>query len=114
MGSTLQEILPGRGDKEGQSYRLKRGAALLLLVVSWLFLLTNFPVTRPVIWFPLSIAAALLYAFLIFIADKKELAAEFLLAVLIILAGVVAALQLQWLKLAFFPVVVAAVYFFPF
>jgi two-component system cell cycle response regulator len=113
MGSTLQKILPGRGDKEGQGHRLKRGAALLLLVVSWLSLLTNFPLTRPGIWFPLSAATALLYAFLIFTADKKELSAEFLLAVLIIMAGVISALRLQWLKLAFFPVVVAIVYFYP-
>jgi diguanylate cyclase (GGDEF)-like protein len=113
MGSTLQKILQGRGDKEGQGHRLKRGAALLFLVVSWLSLLTNSPVTHPVIWFPLSAMAVFLYAFLIFAADKEELSAEFLLAVLVILAGVISALGLKWLKLAFFPAVAATVYYYP-
>lgn len=35
------------------------------------------------------------------------------MAVLIILAGVISALRLQWLKLVFFPIVVALVYFYP-
>ncbi len=85
-----------------------------MLVVSWLFLLTNISVTRPIIWFPLSVATALLYAFLVFSADKRELSAEFLFAVLVVLAGIISALKLPWLKLVFFPLIIAAVYFFPF
>lgn len=84
-----------------------------MLVVSWLFLLANLPATRPIIWFPLSVATALLFAFLVFGADKKELSAEFLFAVLVILTGVISALKLPWLKLVFFPVIVAIVYFYP-
>ncbi len=42
-----------------------------------------------------------------------ELSAEFLLACLIILAGIISVLKLQWLKLVFFPVVVGIVYFYP-
>src|SRR5512139_1685078 len=111
MGGTLQKILPGRGDQERQSYRLKRSFALLLLVASWLFLLANFTVARPVVWFPLSVATALFYAFLVFGADKRELSAEFLLSVLVVLTGIISALKLPWLKLVFFPLVIAVVYY---
>jgi diguanylate cyclase (GGDEF)-like protein len=113
MGSTLQKILPGRGDKEGQGNRLKRGALLLLLFISWLFLLADFPVTHPLIWFPLSAVAVLVYAFFIYSAGERELSTEFLLASLIIISGIISALKLQWLKLIFFPVVVAIIYFYP-
>ena len=85
-----------------------------MLVASWLSLLTNLPATCPIIWFPLSVATALLYAFLVFSADKRELSAEFLFLVLVLLTGMISALKLPWLKLVFFPLIMAVVYFFPF
>ena len=79
----------------------------------WLALLADFTVTHPIIWAALSVVAVVPYAFLVFHKKRKDLSAEFLFSVLIILAGIIAALKLPWLKLAFFPAIVAVAYFFP-
>ncbi len=54
-----------------------------------------------------------MYAFFIYSIGQKELSAEFLLALLMVISGIISALKLQWLKLIFFPVVVAIVYLHP-
>ncbi|MEJ2695588.1 MAG: diguanylate cyclase [Candidatus Sulfobium sp.] len=115
MGSPIQEIFQRRGDQKGQGHWLKRSAPLLLLVLSWLGLLADFPLTRPILWLSFSAFTAALCAFLHFSGGRKEYSIEFLFSLALIAGGLMDARGLIWLKPAYFPAIVlaAAVYSLP-
>jgi diguanylate cyclase (GGDEF)-like protein len=112
MGSPIQKIFQRRGDQKGQGYWLKRSAPLLLLVLSWLGLLADFPLTRPALWFSFSAATIALCAVLHFPRKRKDFSVEFLFSLALLAAGLMNARGLPWLKPAYFPAMVltAAVY----
>jgi diguanylate cyclase (GGDEF)-like protein len=112
MGSPIQKIFQRRGDQKGQGYWLKRSAPLLLLVLSWLGLLADFPLTRPALWFSFSASTVALCAVLHFTRKRKEFSVEFLFSLALLAAGLMNAGGVWWLKPAYFPatVLAAAVY----
>jgi diguanylate cyclase (GGDEF)-like protein len=103
MGSTVQEIFQGRGDKKRQGIWIKRGIPLLFLLSAWLGLLVDLPVKLPVVWFPLGAASIAVYAALHFVSKRKNFSVEFLFSLFVLLAGIILATRLFWLKFAFFP-----------
>jgi diguanylate cyclase (GGDEF)-like protein len=112
MGSSLQEILQGRGNKKGQGYWIRRSVPLLLLVLSWLGVLLEFPSRRPVPWFIFVSLTALIYAVLHFRKGRRAYAVEFLFSLSIVLSGLFAVLKLPWLRMADFPFVIAMTAFY--
>ncbi|MBI5633241.1 MAG: GGDEF domain-containing protein [Nitrospirae bacterium] len=111
MGSPLQQIFPGRGDKKGKSYWL-RGASVFLLVVAWAGLLLNYPVQFPRIWFPFAATTLVSCGALHLLARRREYAIEFLYAILLMYAGIIGISGLSWLKLAYFPFIIAMTRFY--
>ncbi|MDP1759776.1 MAG: hypothetical protein Q8K77_08270 [Thermodesulfovibrionales bacterium] len=112
MGSVIQKILQGRGDKEGQGFRIKRAVPLLCLVLTWFGLLKDFPATMPVLWFSFSAATAVAYSILHFTSNRKKASVEFLFSIALLFAGIIAALNLAWLKPVYFPLVISASVFY--
>jgi diguanylate cyclase (GGDEF)-like protein len=114
MGGPLQEIFQGRGDKKGQGFWIKRSIPLLFVVSAWLGLLIDFPIIIPIIWFPLSAAAVVIYSLLHFSEKRKEFSIEFLFSIALLFAGIMHALKLSFLKLAYFPFIVFVAAFYSF
>ncbi|MBI5847795.1 MAG: GGDEF domain-containing protein [Nitrospirae bacterium] len=111
MGSPLQQIFQGRGDEKGKSYWL-RGASVFLLVAAWAGLLVQYPVRYPRIWFPFTAVALIACGAFHLLARRREYAIEFLYACLLLYAGVVDVSGSLWLKLAYFPFLVALNWFY--
>jgi diguanylate cyclase (GGDEF)-like protein len=107
MGSNVQEIFQGRGDKKGKGFWIKRGAPLLFIALTWLGLVTDFVITGPALWFSLSGATVVIYALLHFTGKRKPFSLEFLLSLILPLAGAIRISDLPWLKLVYFPVIVS-------
>jgi diguanylate cyclase (GGDEF)-like protein len=107
MGSNVQEIFQGRGDKKGKGFWIKRGAPLLFIALTWLGLVTDFVVTWPALWFLFSGATIVICALLHFTEKRKAFSLEFLLSLILPLAGAIHIWELPWLKLIYFPVFVS-------
>ncbi|MCX5716816.1 MAG: sensor domain-containing diguanylate cyclase [Nitrospirae bacterium] len=112
MGSAIQKILQGRGDKEGQGFWIKKTIPLLCLVLTWVGLLKDLPATMPVLWFSFSAATAITYSILHFASKRKKASVEFIFSVALIFAGISNALNLIWLKPVYFPLVISASVFY--
>jgi diguanylate cyclase (GGDEF)-like protein len=112
MGSSLQEIFQGRGDKKGQGYWIKRGFPLLLLVLSWLGLLLEFPLTRPALWFPFITLTVGVYSVLHFTRGKREYGVEFLFSLGVMFGGLILVSHISWLRLLYFPLVILMTAFY--
>ena len=111
MGSPLQKILPGRGDKKGKGYWLKL-AAVILVAAAWVGLLFDFPSRFPRIWFPFTAVIIVYCGVLHLLAKRREHAIEFLYALIIIFAGSIKVFGLPWLQLAYFPLIIALTNFY--
>jgi diguanylate cyclase (GGDEF)-like protein len=85
---------------------------LLCLVLAWVGLLKDFPATRPVLWFSFSTATAIAYSILHFTSKRENASVEFLFSLALILAGIINALNLIWLKPVYFPLVISASIFY--
>jgi two-component system cell cycle response regulator len=107
MGSHVQEIFQGRGDKKGKGFWVKRGAPLFFLALTWLGLVTDFAVTEPALWFSLSGATIIICAVLHYAGKRKTFSLEFLLSLILPLAGAIRIWDLPWLQLIYFPVIVS-------
>ncbi|MFZ5906019.1 MAG: diguanylate cyclase [Nitrospirota bacterium] len=103
MGNSLQKILPGRGDKKRQGFRIKDALPLVFLFFTYLGLLLEAPTERTVLWFSLWTANTLLCSFLHFFRKSRQYALEFLFSLALFIAGVAQALVLPWLKMLYFP-----------
>ncbi|MDP2279848.1 MAG: GAF domain-containing protein, partial [Nitrospirota bacterium] len=112
MGSAIQKILQRRGDKKGHGFWIKKTIPLLCLVLTWVGLLKDFPATMPVLWFSFSAATAIAYSILHFASKRKKASVEFLFSIALIFAGITNALNLIWLKPAYFPLVISASVFY--
>jgi diguanylate cyclase (GGDEF)-like protein len=112
MGSPLQQILQGRGDKKGKSFRINRSVPLFFLASAWIGLLLDFPVTKPVLWFSASTFTVLIISVLHFLSRRAEYRIAFLFSVALICSGFISTVHLPWLKVAYFPLVVLASAFY--
>lgn len=70
------------------------------------------PLTKPLLWFPLSIATAVIAASLHLLSKRSELSIEFLFSLTLIVAGFEASLHVGWLQLAYFPFIIVASAFY--
>jgi len=111
MGSPLQKILPGRGDKKGKGYWLKL-AAVILVAAAWVSLLFDFPSRFPRIWFPVAAVVIVYCGALHLLAKRREHAIEFLYALIILCAGSIKVVGLPWLQLAYFPLIIGLTNFY--
>jgi diguanylate cyclase (GGDEF)-like protein len=111
MGSPLQQILPGRGDKKGKGFWL-RAAAVALVTAAWICLLFNAPVRFPRLWFPFTAVVLVSCGLLHFLSNRREYAIEFLFIILLLFAGIVDITGLPWLKLAYFPLIIGMIRFY--
>jgi diguanylate cyclase (GGDEF)-like protein len=113
MGSNVQEIFQGRGDKEGKGLLwLKRGLPLFFLLGTWVGLLRDLPVTSPVLWFPLSAVTAVGYGVLHLLSQRKKFSVEFLFSIAMVVQGAIAVSKLAWLKLCYFPLLISTTAFY--
>jgi len=101
VGSALQKIFQGRGDKTGPRIKLKRVIPVILLVLSWLGIYFKFPLTNPYIWFSLILATIAIYLFLRFIKKDLSCTFEILLVNALLIAGGIQFLRYDWLHLIF-------------
>jgi len=108
MGSPVQKIFQGRGDKEGQGFRLKRGVPLLFLSVTWIGVFKDFPARFPVPWFSFAALTLILCSIFHFTSKEREYSVEFLAAVFLIFSGFAGAFKVAWMKAGFFPLIVGA------
>ncbi|MEW6110232.1 MAG: sensor domain-containing diguanylate cyclase [Nitrospirota bacterium] len=112
MGNPLQEVFQGRGDKKGQGFWIKRSIPLFLIVSTWLGLLIDLPVKKTLPWFFLGASTVLTYSLLHFTHKRREFSIEFLFSLALINAGIIHAMKLYWLKLAYFPFVISMTAFY--
>ena len=85
---------------------------MLCLVLTWVGLLKDFPATMPVLWFSFSAAISIAYSILHFSSKRKKASVEFLFSITLLFAGIIAALNLAWLKPVYFPLVISASAFY--
>lgn len=107
MGSNVQEIFQGRGDKKGQGFRLIRALPPLVLALLWIGLLLNFPLTFPASWFSLASVAAIAYAVFHFVSKRRHFSVEFIFANALLVQGLINFSKIVWLKFAFFPALIS-------
>jgi two-component system, cell cycle response regulator len=112
MGSPLQQILQGRGDKKGKSFWISRSIPLFLLASAWIGLFLDFPVTKPGLWFSISVSTLFIIAALHFISKQREFQIAFVFALSLVYSGIISAVHLPWLKVAYFPFVALAASFY--
>jgi diguanylate cyclase (GGDEF)-like protein len=107
MGSHVQKIFQGRGDKKGKGYWVRRGVPLLFIAFTWLGLVTDFVLTAPALWFSLGGVTLAVCGLFHFAGKRKAYSLEFLFSLIIPLAGAMRIMKLPWLKLVYFPLFVS-------
>jgi len=112
VGSAVQKILQGRGDKKGQGFRIKKSIPLLFLILTWAGLLRDFPATTPVLWFSAGTATAAVYSIIHFSSKRGNASLEFLFSIALLFAGLINGLNIPWLRPAYFPLIVSASIFY--
>jgi diguanylate cyclase (GGDEF)-like protein len=113
MGSNVQEIFQGRGDKKGTVLSwLRRVLPLLFLLGTWCGLLWDLPVSVPALWFPLSAVTAIGYAASHFLSKRKKSSIEFLFSLAMVVQGAIIVSKLAWLKLCYFPLLISMTAFY--
>ncbi|RJQ41388.1 MAG: diguanylate cyclase [Nitrospiraceae bacterium] len=66
----------------------------------------------PALWFLFSAATAIAYSILHYTSKRKSASLEFLFSIALIFEGLIAALNLEWLKPVYFPLVISAAVFY--
>jgi diguanylate cyclase (GGDEF)-like protein len=66
----------------------------------------------PVLWFSFSSATVIAYSTIHFASKRKKASIEFLFSITLLFAGIIAALNLAWLKPVYFPLVISAAVFY--
>ncbi|OGW41114.1 MAG: hypothetical protein A2Y97_12455 [Nitrospirae bacterium RBG_13_39_12] len=112
MGNHVQKILQRRGDKKRQSFWLKRGFPFLLLLLTYLGFLLNFPLKRRGLWFTASIITVAVYSVPHILKKEKKYSIEFLFSVALLISGVVNAFSIPWLRMAYFPFMISLTAFY--
>jgi hypothetical protein len=112
VGNHVQEILQRRGGEKRQDLFLKRGFTFLLLFLTYLSLLLEFPATRRGLWILLIIATVSFCSFLHLIRKEKEFAVEFLFSISLLITGASQAFAMPWLRMVYFPLIVCIAAFY--
>jgi diguanylate cyclase (GGDEF)-like protein len=104
VGNTLQKILQGRGGKKRQGSRIILCFPGLLLFLTYLGLLLEFPIEgqRQSLWF-IFCFATIAINFIFIIKKEKNSPVEFFLSFALLIAGSAQAFPMTWLRLAYFP-----------
>jgi diguanylate cyclase (GGDEF)-like protein len=112
VGNNVQEILQGRGEKKRQGFWIKFLLPLLLLFLTYLGLLLDFPLQKKVLWFVFCAATIAIYSFLHLFRKDKKYSVPFLFSLLLLIAGVARLLALPWLRMAYFPFIISLTPFY--
>jgi diguanylate cyclase (GGDEF)-like protein len=112
VGNPVQKILQGRGDKKRQKIWLKRGLPFLFLLLTYLGLLFEFPLKKEGLWFLFSSATVFVYSFLHIFRKEKEYSVEFIFSLAVLVAGLIQAVGLPWLRMVYFPLMVTLTAFY--
>jgi diguanylate cyclase (GGDEF)-like protein len=106
MGNPVQKIFQGRGGKKRQGLLIKKGLSFLLLFLTYLGLLLEFPLKRRGLWFLFSSATVSIYTVLHILKKEKNYSIEFLFSLALLIEGSVHAFAIPWLRMAYFPFMV--------
>lgn len=91
---------------------IKRGLPFLLLFLTYIGLLLQFPLKRKGLWFPFSLATISLYFVLHILRKEKNYSIEFLFSIALLIAGVAQTFVTPWLRIAYFPFIVFLTVFY--
>jgi diguanylate cyclase (GGDEF)-like protein len=118
VGSALQKIFQGRGDKTGPriklNIKLKKVIPVILIALSWIGLYFKFPLTNPYIWFSLVLSTIAIYLFLRFIKKDISCTFEILLVNALLIAGGIQYFRYNWLHLIYLLYLIPITMIFPF
>ncbi|HMK49927.1 MAG TPA: diguanylate cyclase [Thermodesulfovibrionales bacterium] len=103
MGNNVQKVLQRRGDKEGKGFRVEALLPFLLLFLTYLGLLFEFPLIHKASWFVFGISTIAVCAFFHFKDKAQGYSTEFLFSLALMLAGTVQTSGNPWLKTGYFP-----------
>ena len=112
MGNNVQKVLQRRGDKERKGFRVEAVFPFLLLFLTYLGLLFEFPLRYKAQWFIFGIATVAVCAFFHVRGKEKKYSTEFLFSLALMLAGAVQTSNSPWLKTGYFPFFVALTAFY--
>lgn len=112
MGNTLQKILQRRRSKEGQGLELKSVFPFVFLFFSYLGLLLEYPQSHKEIWFVSGISTVVLCGFFHLKSEEKKYSVEFLFSLSIMFAATLQILNVQWLKILYFPFLISLSFFY--
>lgn len=85
---------------------IKKGLPFLLLFLTYLGLLLEFPLKRRGLWFLFSSATVSIYTVLHILKKEKNYSIEFLFSLALLIEGSVHAFAIPWLRMAYFPFMV--------
>lgn len=85
---------------------IKKGLPFLLLFLTYLGLLLEFPLKRRGLWFLFSSATVSIYTVLHILKKEKNYSIEFLFSLALLIEGSVHAFAIPWLRIAYFPLMV--------
>ncbi|MDP2755216.1 MAG: sensor domain-containing diguanylate cyclase [Nitrospirota bacterium] len=85
---------------------IKKGLPFLLLFLTYLGLLLEFPLKRRGLWFLFSSATVSVYTILHILKKEKNYSIEFLFSLALLIEGSVHAFAIPWLRMAYFPFMV--------
>ncbi len=85
---------------------IKKGLLFLLLFLTYLGLLLEFPLKRRGLWFLFSSATVSIYTVLHILKKEKNYSIEFLFSLALLIEGSVHAFAIPWLRMAYFPFMV--------
>ena len=85
---------------------IKKGLPFLLLFLTYLGLLLEFPLKRRGLWFLFSSATVSIYTVLHILKKEKNYSVEFLFSLALLIEGSVHAFAIPWLRMAYFPFMV--------
>lgn len=85
---------------------IKKGLSFLLLFLTYLGLLLEFPLKRRGLWFLFSSATVSIYTVLHILKKEKNYSIEFLFSLALLIEGSVHAFAIPWLRMAYFPFMV--------
>ena len=105
-------MFQGRGDKKRQGFWLRFLLPLLLLLLTYLGLLLDFPLKKKVLWFVFCGATIATNSFFHLFRKDKKYSVPFLFSLLLFITGIARYLALPWLRMSYFPFIISLVPFY--
>jgi diguanylate cyclase (GGDEF)-like protein len=112
VGNIVQKVLQGRGDKKRQGFRIKSWLPFLLIFLTYLGLLFEFPLKRQIPWFVFSFVTISVCSAVYFLNKERKYSLQFLLSLSLLLAGIIQAFAMPWSRIVYFPFVVCLAAFY--